>query len=211
MITVVTRAIYNTLDYEQDRSGDPWKEGWVLTPDRVRLFENNYIRALNSQIDQDFQVCIIHGEELGPLPMILEHLKQKVIYVDSFKGIPRTEIQARLDTDDWAAPGWTAHMRHLAGKRSEKRFLIHYEPFLQREDGMLAYHPRYHFKKIASCFLALVQKGVNKKKRIHIHSVDHPKMPRKVGKCVWVPPGYSFLVMHGDNKSSSRHSTKHTL
>jgi len=52
-------------------------------------------------------------------------------------GHPKATIMARVDIDDWVAPGWIAHMKHMAIAKPESHFLINYQVVGQGPDGRL--------------------------------------------------------------------------
>jgi len=112
---------------------------------------------------------------------------------------PRTSIMARVDIDDWVAPGWVAHMRYLANTMKERRFLINYQVFGQAPDGRLYEFYAPHFKARTSPFIAIVQKD---EIVTDIYESVHLKMGTYFDTVYTIPPSYTFMVVHGGNRSN---------
>ena len=111
---------------------------------------------------------------------------------------PKHTIMARLDNDDWVAPGWTVHMVHMAMNKPESRFLINYRVMGQAPDGRLYKFFMQHTRGHVSPFLALVQKeGL----MISPYADIHLKMGRMF-KVYTIPPAYVFMVIGDDNRSN---------
>lgn len=114
-------------------------------------------------------------------------------------GHPKASIMARLDTDDWVAPGWIAHMKHMALTRSESHFLINYQVVGQGEDGRLYHFSNVHNRSRTSSFIALVQKS---EPRISPYEDNHLKMGSKFTPVYTISPSYVFMVIHEGNRSN---------
>jgi len=114
-------------------------------------------------------------------------------------GHPQANIMARLDTDDWVAPGWIAHMKHMAVTKPESHFLINYQVTGQGLDGRLYQFSMSHNHGRTSPFIALVQK---KPPRISPYMDAHLKMGTKFSTVYTVPPLYTFMVVHEGNRSN---------
>ncbi len=116
---------------------------------------------------------------------------------------PKADIMARLDIDDWVAPGWIAHMKNLAKTSSESRFLINYQVIGQAPDGRLYRFYAPHVRSRTSPFIALVQK---KDPRISPYEEVHLKMGALFETVYTIPPAYTFMVVHGGNRSNRVYS-----
>ena len=114
-------------------------------------------------------------------------------------GHPQANIMARLDTDDWVAPGWIAHMKHMAITKPETHFLINYQVTGQGIDGRLYRFSMSHNHGRTSPFIALVQK---KPPRISPYMDAHLKMGGKFSTVYTIPPLYTFMVVHEGNRSN---------
>ena len=118
-------------------------------------------------------------------------------------GHPQANIMARLDTDDWVAPGWVAHMKHMAATKPESHFLINYQVVGQAVDGRLYKFSNLHTYARTSPFIALVQK---KDPRISPYESTHLSMGKKFSKVYTIPPSYAFMVVHEGNRSNKIYS-----
>jgi GT2 family glycosyltransferase len=112
---------------------------------------------------------------------------------------PITPITARMDIDDWVAPGWIAHMKHMAATIKEPRFLINYQVFGQAPDGQIYKFYAPHVKSRTSPFIALVQK---EPPLINIYEKLHPRMGDLFDSVYTIPPSYAFMVIHDGNRSN---------
>jgi GT2 family glycosyltransferase len=119
---------------------------------------------------------------------------------------PRTSIMARLDIDDWVAPGWVANMKYLAGAMKEKRFLINYQVFGQAPDGQIYSFYAPHNKNRTSPFIAIVQKG---NITTDIYETVHLRMGSLFDTVYTIPPSYAFMVVHGGNRSNQVYELDH--
>jgi len=210
--SVVTRAVYSGESDALSRKGEAFEKGWTLTPERLQLMQDNYIPSLKSQRYKEFDIYILLGDadrpildlDWGDLNLVPLYTKGRNINEFCRESLPRTRVQSRLDTDDRASPGWLHYPNWLADREEADTFLVHFEPLMEDRKGLLYYHPMYHNKQNKpSCFISLVQKG---RKKMCIHQDWHTRMHKKVKKVFWLNPGYTFLSIHGENKSSSRHS-----
>jgi GT2 family glycosyltransferase len=111
----------------------------------------------------------------------------------------RTSIMARVDIDDWVAPGWVAHMKYMANTINERRFLINYQVFGQAPDGRLYEFYAPHTKKRTSPFMAIVQKD---EIITDIYESVHLRMGDLFDTVYTIPPSYAFMVVHGGNRSN---------
>lgn len=112
---------------------------------------------------------------------------------------PKSNIMARLDTDDWVAPGWIAHIKHTAASIKSSHFLINYQVIGQSIDGRLYQFFAPHRKGRTSPFIVLVQR---KEPRISPYEDLHLRMGSKFAEVYSVPPSYAFMVVHGKNRSN---------
>lgn len=112
---------------------------------------------------------------------------------------PFATIMARLDTDDWVAPGWIAHMKHMAVTKPETHFLINYRVIGQDADGRLYRFFAPHNPARTSPFIALVQKV---EPRISPYADIHLRMGSKFSTVYSIAPSYCFMVVHGGNRSN---------
>jgi GT2 family glycosyltransferase len=112
---------------------------------------------------------------------------------------PRTSIMARVDIDDWVAPGWVAHMKYMANTINERRFLINYQVFGQSPDGRLYEFYAPHTKKRTSPFIAIIQKD---EIITDIYESVHLRMGDLFDTVYTIPPSYAFMVVHGGNRSN---------
>jgi hypothetical protein len=112
---------------------------------------------------------------------------------------PRTSVMARVDIDDWVAPGWITHMRYIAMTMKERRFLINYQVFGQASDGQVYTFYAPHSKGRTSPFLAIVQKD---KITTDIYETVHLRMGGLFDTVYTIPPSYTFMVVHGGNRSN---------
>jgi hypothetical protein len=110
---------------------------------------------------------------------------------------------ARIDIDDWVAPGWIAHMKNLAKTSPESRFLINYQVIGQAPDGRLYRFYAPHVRSRTSPFIAIVQK---KEPRISPYEEVHLKMGALFETVYTIPPSYAFMVVHGGNRSNRVYS-----
>ena len=220
-IQVITRAIYSEESPEERRTGSAFGGGgWALTPHRLHLMEKNWLSSLKNQVDKDFSIHLLVGpvrkpfEDLpwGSLDVHFHKVGDEKLRTWLNKHWVPSRVQARLDTDDRVSPGWIAHMRHYLATYKSKAFLIHYEPLIEGPDGLLSYHPMYHGKnrKKTSCFLSMVDRKPSRGR--HPYMDVHTRMKNHVaGDVVRVGPGYTFLSVHGENKSSGRHSRENLV
>lgn len=112
---------------------------------------------------------------------------------------PRSSIMARLDIDDWVAPGWVAHMKYMSNSIDEPRFLINYQVIGQAPDGRLYTFFAPHVRGRTSPFIALVQK---EGPLISPYEDVHLKMGNLFEYVYTIPPAYAFMVVHGGNRSN---------
>lgn len=112
---------------------------------------------------------------------------------------PQSNIMARLDTDDWVAPGWIAHIKYIAKTKPESHFLINYQIIGQAKDGRLYNFHASHTYARTSPFIALVQKTFP---RISPYEESHLKMGSKFSTVYTIPPAYAFMVIHDGNRSN---------
>jgi hypothetical protein len=112
---------------------------------------------------------------------------------------PRTSIMARMDIDDWVAPGWTAHMRYMANTIKEDRFLINYQVFGQAPDGQVYAFHAPHVRTRTSPFIAIIQKD---EITIDLYQTVHLRMGDLFDIVYSIPPSYVFMVVHGGNRSN---------
>lgn len=112
---------------------------------------------------------------------------------------PRTSIMARIDIDDWVAPGWVAHMKSMANTMSERRFLINYQVFGQAPDGRVYSFYAPHTKNRTSPFIAIVQKD---EITTDVYETVHLRMGDHFDVVYTIPPSYAFMVVHGGNRSN---------
>ena len=112
---------------------------------------------------------------------------------------PLTTIMARMDIDDWVAPGWVKHMKHMAVNKPESHFLINYQVIGQAPDGRLYRFFAPHNHARTSPFIALIQKT---DPRISPYETVHLNMGRRFSTVYNVHPSYTFMVVHGGNRSN---------
>lgn len=115
------------------------------------------------------------------------------------QGHPMATIMARIDIDDWATPGWIAHMKHMASTKPESHFLINYQVIGQAPDGRLYKFFAPHNRGRSSSFIALVQK---EEPRISPYLNVHLKMGSYFSSVYNIQPSYVFMVVHGKNRSN---------
>ena len=111
----------------------------------------------------------------------------------------RTPIMARIDIDDWAAPGWVAHMKFMANSINDERFLINYQVFGQAPDGRVYTFYAPHSRDRVSPFFAIIQK---KEITIDLYETVHLRMGDLFDSVYTIPPSYVFMVVHGSNRSN---------
>jgi len=114
-------------------------------------------------------------------------------------GHPTAPIMARLDIDDWVAPGWVSHMKYMASKISDSRFLINYQVIGQAPDGRLYRFFAPHTRKRVSPFLSIVQR---EDPIVSPYEDLHLKMGSFFENIYTVPPSYAYMVVHGNNRSN---------
>ena len=112
---------------------------------------------------------------------------------------PKHTIMARLDNDDWVAPGWIAHMKHMSTTIDKPRFLINYQVIGQAPDGRLYNFFMKHVPTHTSPFFAIVQKDIPK---ISPYADVHLKMGRLFDTVYTIQPSYVFMVIGSDNRSN---------
>lgn len=112
---------------------------------------------------------------------------------------PKHTIMARLDNDDWVAPGWIAHMKHMSTSIDKPRFLINYQVIGQAPDGRLYNFFMKHIRNHTSPFFAIVQKDSPK---ISPYADIHLKMGRLFDTVYTISPSYVFMVIGSDNRSN---------
>lgn len=115
---------------------------------------------------------------------------------------PQASVMARMDTDDWVAPGWVAHMKYMANTIEETYFLINYQVIGQALDGRLYHLQIPHSPDRTSPFIALVQK---EPPRISPYEDTHLKMGKRFSSVYTIPPSYVYMVVHGGNRSNRLH------
>ena len=114
-------------------------------------------------------------------------------------GHPKATIMARLDIDDWVAPGWIAHMKHMAITNPETHFLINYQVIGQAPDGRLYKFFAPHNRGRTSPFIALVQK---EEPQISPYQDTHLNMGKLFASIYNIQPSYVFMVVHDENRSN---------
>jgi len=112
---------------------------------------------------------------------------------------PKHTIMARLDNDDWVAPGWVVHMKHMAGTINKPRFLINYQVIGQAPDGRLYKFFMRHIRTHTSPFFAIVQKDNPK---ISPYADTHLRMGKLFDTVYTIQPAYVFMVIGMDNRSN---------
>ena len=121
-----------------------------------------------------------------------EQITKSLIY-------PRTPIMARIDIDDWVAPGWVAHMKYMASTMKENRFLINYQVFGQSPDGRVYKFYAPHSKSRTSPFISIIQK---EEITTDIYNTVHLRMGDLFDTVYTIPPSYAYMVVHGGNRSN---------
>ena len=114
-------------------------------------------------------------------------------------GHPLHTIMARLDNDDWVAPGWVTHMKHMSNIIDEAHFLINYQVIGQAPDGRLYNFFMKHGPLHTSPFLAVVQKD---SPRISPYADIHLSMGKLFDSVYTIQPSYVFMVIGNDNRSN---------
>ena len=114
-------------------------------------------------------------------------------------GHPMHTIMARLDNDDWVAPGWIAHMKHMSTTIDKPRFLINYQVIGQAPDGRLYKFFMKHIPIHTSPFFAIVQKNAPK---ISPYADVHLNMGGLFDTVYTIQPSYVFMVIGSDNRSN---------
>jgi len=213
---IISRAIYHSMGKKDDLG--------ILTENRLDLMQRYFINSLDNQTDKNFILYMVVGQpddeptvrikslDWGSLEVAFIHT-QPVIWShidnnwETSKGCPEdlvrrighpmTTIMARMDTDDWVAPGWIAHMKYLADKSKESRFLINYQIIGQHPDGRLYNYSIPHTKDRTSPFIVLVQKEGTK---ISPYADFHLRMGKLFNTVYTIPPFYAFMVVHGSNR-----------
>jgi GT2 family glycosyltransferase len=127
-------------------------------------------------------------------------------YILKYLDYPRTPIMARMDIDDWVAPGWVAHMKFMANTIKEDRFLINYQIFGQAPDGQIYTFYAPHRKNRTSPFIALVQRT---KIETDLYETVHLRMGSLFKVVYTIPPSYAFMVVHGGNRSNQVYELDH--
>lgn len=112
---------------------------------------------------------------------------------------PTATIMARLDIDDWVAPGWVAHMKYLASTIDKSHFLINYQVIGQAPDGRLYKFFAPHNPGRTSPFIALIQKT---DPHISPYEDVHLNMGKLFSSVYTIPPSYAFMVVHSGNRSN---------
>ena len=112
---------------------------------------------------------------------------------------PKHTIMARLDNDDWVAPGWIAHMKYMSTFIDKPRFLINYQVIGQAPDGRLYKFFMKHIRVHTSPFFAIVQKDSPK---ISPYADVHLKMGKLFDTVYTIQPSYVFMVIGSDNRSN---------
>jgi len=120
-------------------------------------------------------------------------------YIAKNSSHPISTIMARLDTDDWVAPGWIAHIKHMTKTKPETHFIINYQLMGQAPDGRLYNFYAKHTHARTSPFLVLVQKVYP---YISPYEDIHLNMGSKFSTVYTIPPSYVFMVVHGENRSN---------
>ena len=123
-------------------------------------------------------------------------------------GHPIATIMARLDNDDWVAPGWIAHMKYMAENVPAKRFLINYQVTGQAPDGRLYRFFAPHNPKRVSPFLSIIQR---EPPIVSPYEDLHLKMGRFFNTIYTVPPSYAYMVVHGNNRSNRLYIGDHFI
>ena len=114
-------------------------------------------------------------------------------------GHPKHTIMARLDNDDWVAPGWIVHMKYMSTSIDKPRFLINYQVIGQASDGRLYNFFMKHVHFHTSPFLAIVQKDSPK---MSPYADTHLKMGKLFDTVYTIRPSYAFMVIGSDNRSN---------
>ncbi|MFA5037768.1 MAG: glycosyltransferase [Candidatus Izemoplasmatales bacterium] len=215
-VIVVSRAIYSEMG---DADGIS-----ILTERRLDIMQRYFINSLNNQTDMNFILYMVVGDpdseatlrikslDWGSLNVAYIHTKP-VIWTPTENGWetdigcpedlvrkishPMSSIMARLDTDDWVAPGWIAHMNYMANTVKEPRFLINYQIIGQAPNGLLYTFSAPHTKDRTSPFMALVQKEGNK---FSPYRLFHLHMGRLFNTIYTIPPFYAFMSVHNNNR-----------
>jgi len=120
-------------------------------------------------------------------------------YITKYLEYQRTSIMARIDIDDWVAPGWVAHMKYMANTMKEDNFLINYQIFGQAPDGQIYTFYAPHAENRTSPFIAIIQK---KEITVDIYETVHLRMGDLFDTIYTIPPSYAFMVVHGENRSN---------
>lgn len=114
-------------------------------------------------------------------------------------GHPKHTIMARLDNDDWVAPGWIVHIKYMARTVDKTRFLINYQITGQAPDGRLYRFHMKHKPGHISPFFAIIQRDHPK---ISPYEDIHLKMGRFFETIITIQPSYVFMVVGEDNRSN---------
>jgi GT2 family glycosyltransferase len=215
---IISRAIYNEMGTNPGLG--------VLTSQRLELMQRYFINSLNNQTDKNFILYMVVGNPDSEPTLKIKtldwgNLNVAYIHVDSDSstwkatgngwetdegcpedlvrkaGHPLTNIMARLDTDDWVAPGWIAHMKYLSNITKNSRFLINYQIIGQSPNGLLYNFSNPHTRARTSPFIALVQKEGEK---ISPYKTFHLLMGSLFETVLTIPPFYAFMTVHGENR-----------
>lgn len=217
-VFIISRAIYNTLGTDIGIG--------TLTEYRLSIMQKYFINSLRNQTDKNFILYLFVGDPENETTKRIESLNWgdlnvQFIYTDgnldkwkksknwALEGEgspedivrklnhPMAPIMARLDTDDWVAPGWVSHMKQIANSFEQTHFLINYQILSQAPDGCLYIYSNTHTENRPSPFLVLVQKT---EPRISPYEQIHIKMGNLFPTVYNIPPSYVFMVVHGENR-----------
>lgn len=178
---------------------------------RLKLIQNFYIKSLQEQDDKDFAVFLLVHPDTVDVVKKLNWGNLKVNFIEVIKNdppdavptavpsfdkfIPKTNIQIRIDTDDWVKPYFLTKCKALI--RGYDDALVTFQPTkhdLSTDNFFL--HNKIYSGNCPSMFTMIYQKNP----RITIFNDHHGNMGKYFNNKIYVCEyGLCNLVIHSEN------------
>lgn len=179
-----------------------------ITALRLELLQKYYIKGLSEQTDKDFDIDIlVHKNTVNQLHF-LEWKGLRVNFTKTEKNTLtlqndiltkyncRSELQIRLDADDYVTPNFISTVKSNINFNNDKQLVTFQPSKLIHETGEKYRHQKNYSNKMPSMFLALYQK----KPTLSIYETGHDQFYKLVKNSVLIyDHTICNLVIHTEN------------
>ena len=179
-----------------------------ITQNKLELIQKYFIKGLSEQIDKDFDVDILvhkntchqlHDLDWKGLKVNFQKTERNTWTLANdmlIKYNCRSEIQIRLDADDYVSPNFISTIKTSFDTTADKQ-IVNFQPSkLIHATGKVYRHQKNYSVKMPSMFLALYQQ----KPTLSIYETGHDQFYRVVKNSIFIDdPTICYLVIHTEN------------